>query len=401
MKYLNALVIFVIIACFAMIDAYSIPAFARKYKLSCQTCHLPIPRLKPYGDEFAGNAFKLTDKEAPRYYVETGDEELSLIRDFPIAVRMDAHVMYNNNSEDKSDFGVPYMLKLMSGGELANDIAYYFYFYMNERGDVAGVEDAYIMFNNLFGSELDVYIGQFQVSDPLFKRELRLTLEDYNLYKVRPGNSRINLAYDRGIMLTYGFDTGTDIMFEVINGSGLNAADGSKIFDNDEYKNVMGRVSQDVFDFFRVGAFGYYGKEALLVGPETIPIEFTNEMNMVGFDFSLAMTEYFELNFQFVERFDKHIIDPNEVTNEYKGLVTQGIMSELVFIPNGDDSKWYAAGMFNWTESKDMGYLYRTATAHAGYMLKRNLRLVAEGTFDFSDCSNKYTRFSLGIVSAF
>ena len=38
------------------------------------------------------------------------------------------------------------------------------------------------MFNNLFGSELDITVGQFQISDPLFKRELRLTKDDYYIY---------------------------------------------------------------------------------------------------------------------------------------------------------------------------------------------------------------------------
>ena len=48
----------------------AIPAFARKYRISCQTCHTPVtPKLKDYGDAFAGNGFKLEDYEAPRYFV--------------------------------------------------------------------------------------------------------------------------------------------------------------------------------------------------------------------------------------------------------------------------------------------------------------------------------------------
>jgi hypothetical protein len=35
----------------------AIPAFARKYQISCQVCHSPVmPRLKAFGDEFAGTA---------------------------------------------------------------------------------------------------------------------------------------------------------------------------------------------------------------------------------------------------------------------------------------------------------------------------------------------------------
>jgi hypothetical protein len=82
---------------------------------------------------------------------------------------------------------------LISGGSITTDIAYYFYFFFSERGEVAGLEDAFLMFNNLFGSELDFYLGQFQVSDPLFKRELRLTFEDYRIYRTAVGYSNINL----------------------------------------------------------------------------------------------------------------------------------------------------------------------------------------------------------------
>ena len=68
---------------------------------------------------------------------------------------------------------------------------------------------------------LDFTVGQFQVSDPLFKRELRLTKDDYYIYKVKPGHSDVDLTYDRGVMLSYGFDSGTDIVLEIINGNGI------------------------------------------------------------------------------------------------------------------------------------------------------------------------------------
>ena len=65
---------------------YAIPAFARKYNMTCKTCHSPFPKLKAYAEEFTGNGFVLKDQDAPRYFVETGDEKLSLIRDLPLAV---------------------------------------------------------------------------------------------------------------------------------------------------------------------------------------------------------------------------------------------------------------------------------------------------------------------------
>jgi hypothetical protein len=51
---LSAMMAILLIFLFALSDCYSIPAFARKYQISCQVCHSPaIPRLKAFGDEFA------------------------------------------------------------------------------------------------------------------------------------------------------------------------------------------------------------------------------------------------------------------------------------------------------------------------------------------------------------
>lgn len=397
-KKIIALVVFVVIFISFTEMSKTIPAFARKYKLSCQTCHSPVPRLKAYGDEFAGNGFKLADKEASRYFVETGDEELSLIRDFPLAVRFDGHLTYNNGDKENADFGAPYILKLLSGGELANDLSYYFYFYMDERGEIVGVEDCYIMFNNLFGTDLDLYIGQFQVSDPLFKRELRLTLEDYQIYKSKPGLSKMNLAYDRGIMLTYGLDTGTDFMFEVINGAGLGDADADKLFDIDGHKSFMGRITQDVGDFLRIGAFVYSGKEDLANDSANV---FTNSSLSFGPDLTLSVGDKLQLNLQYVQRKDDELLMAKSDLSAMKDVETKGAMAELIFTPDGDNSKWYAAGVFNWVESDHEALNYKTAAVHAGYMLRRNLRLCLEGNYNFSIKDNEFMKFSLGFVGAF
>ena len=153
---------------FISYSIFAIPAFARKYNMTCKTCHSPYPKLKAYGEEFAGNGFVLKDQDAPRYYVETGDERLSLIRDLPLALRLEGHLTYNEDKTEKSDFKSPIIFKLLSGGAIFNNVSYYVY-YILEEGDVGKIEDAFLYFNNLFGSELAFTIGQFQVSDPLFK----------------------------------------------------------------------------------------------------------------------------------------------------------------------------------------------------------------------------------------
>ncbi|MBN1639379.1 MAG: hypothetical protein JW866_10450, partial [Ignavibacteriales bacterium] len=77
---------------------------------------------------------------------------------------------------------------------------------------------------------------------------------------------------------------------------------------------------------------------------------------------------------------------------------TKGGMAELIFTPKGDESKWYAAGLFNWIDSEIPNLDYKTSTLHLGYMLRRNIRLTAEFTYDFE---NKFGQFGIGVISGF
>lgn len=386
-KFFTHSTLALILVIFLVNDILAIPAFARKYSMTCKTCHSPFPALKPYGDEFAGDGFVLKDQEAPRYFLETGDKELSLIRDVPLAFRIDGYVTYNQSNLKKSDFNAPFVFKILSGGALTKDVAYYLY-YILENGEAGKIEDAWIMFNNLFGSNLDFTIGQFQVSDPMFKRELRLTKDDYYIYKVKPGLSNVDLTYDRGIMLNYGFETGTDVTLLVVNGNGIGEGT-NNVFDDDKYKNIVGRISQDVGEKFRVGAFGYFGKEEKIVSG----ISQINAIQMFGGDFTISF-DPLELNFQYIERKDDNAAF---ITNKTDAK-TRGAFAELIFRPEGDDSRWYGVGLFNWIES-DFNYLnLKQLGVHFGYLLRRNIRLVTEFSQNFTD---KYSKFSVGFVSAF
>lgn len=372
-------------------DIFAIPAFARKYNTTCKTCHSPFPKLKPYGDDFAGNGFQLKDKDAPRYYVDTGDDELSLIRDFPLAVRLEGYVTYNQDDSKQSDFTTPLLFKLLTGGTITKDVAYYVY-YILESGEPGKIEDAWFMFNNLFGTELDFTIGQFQVCDPLFKRELRLTRDDYYIYKVKPGASMADLTYDRGIIINYGLETGTDIVLEVINGNGIGEAFLSGNFDNDKYKNLFGRVSQDMGENLRIGAMGYWGKEKQ-VSPEG-DFDEINELWMLGGDATINVNP-FELNLQYIKRRDSN---PYFYYSEKEEVNTQGGFAELIFRPEGDESIWYGVALFNWIESDQTDLNLKQLGVQFGYLLRRNIRLVAEYSQNFT---NKYGTVGVGFVTAF
>lgn len=386
---MKKLILIIIILSFTVIlsnESQAIPAFARKYNMSCNVCHAPFPKLKPYGEEFAANGFQLPDKEPARFYKKTGDELLTLMRELPIALRFELYGQYENNRNANPDFRSPYILKLMSGGNIFKDISYYFYYFISERGEMAGIEDAFINFNNVLSEkiDLDIVVGQFQASDPLFKRELRLSQEDYKIYSVAPGKSLASLKYDRGIMINYGAPTKTDLSLQILNGNGIKTSD---VFDNDKNKNVMFRASQEILPYLRIGGFGYYGKEK----PDSV----SNELYMAGADLTLG-NDKIELNAQYVYRSD---INPDfSVTKPDKRVKTQGGFVELVVSPKGDKSRITGSLLYNYVDSDLPELKYQSYTAGLSYLLARNVRIIGEYTYEKEKKSSKV---AVGIISAF
>lgn len=378
--------------------AAGIPAFARRYGVTCTLCHAPAPRLTEFGETFAGNGFQLAPGEEPVDTIDTGDPLLYLARSLPLAVRLDlfAQVLTGNDDLDaRTDFQTPFGIKLLSGMAIAKNVSYYMYFFMSERGEVAGLEDAYIQFTDMFGSGVALMIGQFQLSDPLFKRELRLQYEDYNVYRVRVGETRLDLTYDRGLMAVASPWEGGDVTFQLVNGRGLDEAGNDRLFDGDAFKTVAGRVSQSLGPL-RVGAFALYGPED--------HGDRSNEVVVWGPDITLSAGQ-FELNGQFLRRTDTRpfFLDTDEEST------VDAVLGEVVWSPDGATGRWFLTGLYNRVWADDPIFTvrqgedtlldrYETAAVGATWLLARNVRILGETQWDFEQ---ERARITLGVVSAF
>lgn len=382
-KLIPVFVAVIIIAAFAF-DSEAIPAFARKYQFSCTVCHAPAPRLKPFGEEFAGRGFRLEDpsQEPTRASHDTGDPLLKLWREVPLAVRLEGFGAYNEGADAEADFEFPWVFKILSGGPLSERFSYYFYFIL-EKNDVEGLEDAYLQYNGLFGSQVDVIFGQFQVSDPLFKRELRLERNDYLVYKTLVGESDIKLTYERGLMFLAS-PGGTDIAFEVVNGNGIPTGE----FDKDNYKNLALRASRDLGKGVRLGLFGYWGKEKGGIA------DLTNEVTYFGPDLTIDFNDRWQMNLQYLQRRDD---DPYFVGAE-ESLKTDGGFAEIVFLPGGADGRYAWAVLYNTVDSDDASANVENVTVTMSYLFARNIRGLVEAG---RDLENDATEASIGLIVAF
>jgi hypothetical protein len=190
-------------------------------------------------------------------------------------------------------------------------------------------------------------------------------------------------------MLTYTFPFGTDLIFEVLNGSGIGGANNFKNFDNDNYKNFVLRASHDINDNIRLGVFGYYGKEKL---EDDLARNFTNEVTYFGPDLTLSYEDKLEINFQYLMRNDKQSFYK---TNDIK---TKGGFAELIYSPDGDQSKYYFAGIYNFVESDIKALDYKSIALSGGYLLRRNIRLMGEFGYDIE---RKFSQLTAGVITAF
>jgi hypothetical protein len=373
--------------------AEAIPAFARRYKVSCNLCHHPIPKLTPFGEQFAANGFRFAATENPRDTINTGDPLLSLIKDFPLAMRLDAYAQAYANGRAATDFQTPYGVKILTGGPLSKKLSYYFYTFLLERGEIGGVEDALLHFNDIGGKPVDLIVGQFQVSDPLFKRELRLSFEDYAVYRARVGEVPVNLTYDRGVVATVDL-LGFGITGQLLNGNGIGAAGSDRRFDDNAFKNLSLHVTRDLAGHLRLGAFGYTGRSA--VGGVR------NRTSMVGIDWTIGGGTV-ELNGQYLHRSDTR---PTYLAGEPTVTVDGGFLELIVRPPR---SRWHVFGLYNLV-SADRALLdvalgtpsglrrYESISAGVGWLDRRNVKLVAEAGYDRGQ---ELVRWTLGIVTAF
>jgi hypothetical protein len=245
---------------------------------------------------------------------------------------------------------------------------------------------------------VDVALGQFQVSDPLFKRELRLEYQDYAVYRMRIGAQPADLTYDRGMMASVDL-AGFRFTGEVVNGNGRGPAEPNRRFDNDGGKSFVGHVTRDLVPGVRLGVLGYWGRQAGATGAGP---DVRNTLWMVGGDATISAGPL-ELNGQYVRREDGN---PTFTVGEPK-VVTNGGFAEVIVRPAA--SRWYAYALYNRIDA-DRPLLsvrlggpsglarYETVTGGAGYLLRRNLRIFAEGTWDRGP---RATEWTLGLTTAF
>jgi hypothetical protein len=269
--------------------AFAIPAFARKYEVSCNTCHARVyPEINPYGRMFLENGFQLPrGAEEPvraRTTLKPGRERIGLLKEVPLAVRVQSSVLIPTNAQvsnrNTSDFRMLENLFLLSGGAVAKDISY---FVAVSLAPDPVLHHGTVGVHNLLGEgKLNLRAGQLLLWDFL-RPEHRTVTHIGNLgATVQVGLNPTLLDTSHLGFDAYGRLFARQLFYEAAVVQGAQAADG--ISDLDGHKDVFGQLQWTFLDRHTLGVLGYRGKTQITDRSRETVVRFTDPFWVAGVD---------------------------------------------------------------------------------------------------------------------
>ncbi len=294
--------------------AWGIPAFARKYTMSCKTCHaVAYPALNPFGMMFKKNGYQMplgAEEPSLQATAKRPDKHLILFEHFPLALRIKSMVTVQRHGETGKtslEFVTPNSVDMLSGGSIFPNVSYFINFGIFTNGQIEAPELAFVQFHNIGGDGMaNVRLGQFNLLDFQFPnhRNITTSTSKYGTYTV--GDSPFTLDTHHIGVDVYGQPGWGNIFYEVavINGANAHGEMGGEggghgaavATDLDRFKDIYARLAYTLPDRKRrFGLFAYLGKTEFMpeagghVDKSEIPgaVAVQDKFNIVGADMEL------------------------------------------------------------------------------------------------------------------
>lgn len=379
--------------------AFAMPEFARRYNISCAACHVAFPRLNKFGEQFVANNMRMPNWRETAAKIP--DDRLALPAYPPFAVRGQAYMqaregksidpLTGETDSATTDFQSPYLVKVLSSAPLSEHITYYFYAILAEKGanGEALVEDAWFRHSNLFGTGVGMQLGQFQLSDLMFPREVRMPFQDYMVYRMA------GITYDRGVL--FDRDIGpVEAAFGLVNGNGINDnlninSPGYRrpdaMFDNDNSKTAFGRIGTEIGPL-ALGLFGAGGQQPSIAtgnaGLDTGGRD--TDKRVLGLDLSGDFNGTLYWYAQYLWNSWDGFLDA-DAARDYRW---NGGFAGIDYIPN---DRWAFSLLYNYADAGDLantdtiyeGIDINSLSFTASYYFMRNVKGIAELNVDFLD----------------
>ncbi len=268
--FLLSFVMMLVLVSYDQSDA--IPAFARKYKTSCTTCHTAVPKRNAFGEAFRRNGYfmpegeqMLTKQEPVSLGAEAWKEAFPnavwpglLPAEFPISAYVHQRFVAEFGESKKNnqvEFDMPHELELIMGGTFDESFSFIGEFILFEKGKNnqvggPGLKRFYFQINDLFGPKdaFNIRLGRVEpgiteglVDNQRVMLEHATTLDYKATGKWRPRDQQSGIEFNGIVNHRFQYTAG------IVNG------ESKAISDATDEKDAYGRVA------FKIGGLGLDG----------------------------------------------------------------------------------------------------------------------------------------------
>ncbi|GMV88871.1 MAG: hypothetical protein AMXMBFR81_18020 [Chthonomonas sp.] len=252
-------------------DAQAIPAWTRKHKLPCTSCHFgSTNRLTKFGRDFQWRGYRTADTES------LSDDNSPVLTDY-LSFASKFRFESDKDASPKTKFDVE-ALSIYMGGPLYQNLSFFFEIYLHERGkesnstgtgntDTAVREklaEAYLFYN----SKPDADTYWFARAGSVTPRSIhnlstggRNSISRPAVLNDDDGTGNLFTPRDRFYGITAGavHDKKTRFEFGITNGGGGNKRPNQP--ENNDFKDLFFSVERDLDDDGSyAGVFGYRGR---------------------------------------------------------------------------------------------------------------------------------------------
>lgn len=269
-------------------ESYGIPAFSRKYKTSCSTCHYAPPMLNGFGKAFKNNGYRYpagTDAEMTKEEpTSLGSEAYKRVwpeaiwpADVPGTVPLSiwgvGRINYAATNKVKWEFEIPHEVEILYAGTIGEDFSFFGEVEMENENNEIEIGFPFALQWD-YSPGLHVRGGMLH-SDPT-PNHLKLTRNHYNIASFRTRNG-----------WRYRDDNAGLEVLGATNGPGgrggftyrLGIANGQGLTDINAEKDLYGKVT------YKIGGLGEIGGTEG-GGSETSEFFIDNNVTLGGFFYS-------------------------------------------------------------------------------------------------------------------
>jgi len=239
-------------------DVFAVPAFARRYDVSCTFCHQIFPKLNRMGERFKERGYRLENEDA--------FDRSAWIRSGPISGR----IFGTRNVPEGRDARNLGYLKILSAGNLGSKVSYWIDdAWLRTSGSTTHIEpdNAWVRVDFKASGKLYAKVGRFELDLPFTQTRMPHLLP-YAIYGTNTGLESDSIGlYQQGVEVGGEFGT-THISAAIVQGRNnqgtVDLAEASGVGDPGRFDgNVFLRANRR-FATSRFGAFSYIGRNDIV-----------------------------------------------------------------------------------------------------------------------------------------